>query len=792
MALVPAVVLALVEGGLRLVGYGHPTSFFLERTIAGRSVLVQNDSFALRFFPPALLRRPLPLAMDAQKGTNAFRLFVFGESAAMGDPDPAFGFARILEKLLQLRFPNTKFEIVNVAFTAVNSHAMLPIARECAKLEGDLWIVYMGNNELEGPFGAGALFGPSAPPLPLVRASLALRSTRVGQLFAAAARQIPGREATHETWQGLGMLLDHPIAPDDPARERVQRNFAANLEDLLSAGRKAGVPILLSTVASNLRDAAPFASKHASPLDASRLAAFNKAFDEGIALETSGKTAEAAAKYAHAVAQDGLFAEAHFRLARCQALLGLTAEPVQSYIRARDTDALPLRADSRVNETIRRLATGREGVALVDAERELGSASALGVPGIESFFEHVHLTYEGNDRLARLFAERILPLLPRTVLTGDRGAWPSSETCATALGWTPWSEHAVWESMWRRIAAAPFTNQISHQTTARAYGEKFASVAARKNPSALQSHLERTQSASSRSPFDPFLRTQLARLQEASGQLPEAFKSWEVIRELLPHAASPRFELGRLAIRLGRLDEARAHLEEADRLRPGSPEILLEQGRASMLAGNPAQAISLLSSATRLFPDFADGLVLLGAARERAGQTNEALQVFLRLLESHPQHVSARLEAARILALSQRYAEAAEHYRNAVALQPANAKIRLNLADALAKAGRRGEARIVLEEAVRANPQLWEARYLLGVEFAMLEKVKEAESEFTEVVLLKPDFALAHLNLGVALAQQNRFDEALPRFQETLRLDPQNNQARQYLKMIAARKSSGP
>ena len=43
--------------------------------------------------------------------------------------------------------------------TAINSHAILPIARECARRDGDLWIIYMGNNEMVGPFGAGTVFG---------------------------------------------------------------------------------------------------------------------------------------------------------------------------------------------------------------------------------------------------------------------------------------------------------------------------------------------------------------------------------------------------------------------------------------------------------------------------------------------------------------------------------------------------------------------------------------------------------------------------------------------------------
>ncbi len=46
----------------------------------------------------------------------------------------------------------------------------------------DIWVIYMGNNEVVGPFGAGTVFGRQVPPLPLIRASLALKTTRIGQL----------------------------------------------------------------------------------------------------------------------------------------------------------------------------------------------------------------------------------------------------------------------------------------------------------------------------------------------------------------------------------------------------------------------------------------------------------------------------------------------------------------------------------------------------------------------------------------------------------------------------------
>lgn len=50
----------------------------------------------------------------------------------MGDPQPAYGASRYLEVLLRERFPHEKFEVVNLGVTAINSHVILPIAREVA------------------------------------------------------------------------------------------------------------------------------------------------------------------------------------------------------------------------------------------------------------------------------------------------------------------------------------------------------------------------------------------------------------------------------------------------------------------------------------------------------------------------------------------------------------------------------------------------------------------------------------------------------------------------------------
>jgi hypothetical protein len=190
--LVPLMIFGGLELGLRLAGYGYSTRLFLPRTIGGEEFLIPNEKFTHRFFPPALARAPLSGRMAAHKPAGTYRIFLLGESAAYGDPDPSFGVGRYLEALLETRYPSTDFEVVCVAITAINSHVLLPIAEECAKHDGNMWIVYMGNNEMIGPYGASTVFGEKAPGLGFVRTVLALKTTRVGQLMDQLITSVRG------------------------------------------------------------------------------------------------------------------------------------------------------------------------------------------------------------------------------------------------------------------------------------------------------------------------------------------------------------------------------------------------------------------------------------------------------------------------------------------------------------------------------------------------------------------------------------------------------------------------
>ena len=136
----PLVCLGLIEGGLRLTDLGYPPEFFL-RTAAGHAT---NEKFGWRLFPRAIARTPNPEVLPEPETKR--RVFVLGESTAMGFPDPAFGLSAFLQSAL-----GSEWRVTNAAMTAINSHSVREIALECAALKPHAFVIYMATTKLWDP-----------------------------------------------------------------------------------------------------------------------------------------------------------------------------------------------------------------------------------------------------------------------------------------------------------------------------------------------------------------------------------------------------------------------------------------------------------------------------------------------------------------------------------------------------------------------------------------------------------------------------------------------------------------
>ncbi len=310
----PILCFGLLEGGLRLGGYGYPTGFFLGPDANG--VCTTNYRFGWRFFPRPLARDPHPCTLSL-KPAGAVRIFVLGGSAAMGTPDPAFSFGKVLAVMLREQYPGVQFEVVNGAMTAINSHVALEIARDCAARQPDLFVVYMGNNEVIGPYGPGTVFQQWSPSRSMIRTSLWVKSTRVGELLGDVVGYFRGDQGPVGHWRGLAMFMNNQVAADDPRLAAVYDNYRRNLTEICGIARRSHAAVVLSTVAVNLRDFPPLASLHRRDLAAGELAKWESLYKAGGELEANKRWPEALAQYEAAAKIDDRFAELQFHIAEC-------------------------------------------------------------------------------------------------------------------------------------------------------------------------------------------------------------------------------------------------------------------------------------------------------------------------------------------------------------------------------------------------------------------------------------------------------------------------------------------
>ncbi len=743
--LAPLLIVGGLELGLRLFGYGYPVSFFLRTKINGQDYYVPNDSFGFRFFPPAMARKPVSLRMPTKKAAGTYRIFLFGESAAQGDPDPSFGAGRYLQALLRERFPGTDFEVVCVAMTAINSHAILPIARECARRDGDLWIIYMGNNEMVGPFGAGTVFGPRAPAISQVRADLAIKATRTGQLLDNLIQRWRSAPSSPKMWGGLSMFKDHQLRVDDPQRLRAYDNFKVNLADILRAGHSAAVPVILSTVGSNLKDCAPFASLHPGALSETQKSEWDGFYKEGTALQTSGDYQGALKKFAQAEAIDPQYADLRFRMGTCDLALTDATQALREFELARDDDGLAFRADTRINEIIRD-AGGKgagNGVYLLDAAQSIGQDSPEKISGNEFFYEHVHLNFDGNYLLGRTFAEQTAKLLPQSILAHGKNGWASAEYCDQRLAVSPWDRYRVWQDNFSRVSEAPFTDQSDAVSRTRFYTEKLKELSSQMNEKTRDQARSTYKEAVALAPDDIFLLGNFAQFLEQTGDLPDAVTEERHLGELIPQTPAVPCKVGMLLVR----------------------------------QGNTAEAEKSFSEALAIRGDYVTALCEMASILANQQKTAEAVKGFNRVIQLNSGYIDAYLNLGFLEQCDGQLDQASTNYREAAELQPDGPA-----AYYYQGVGHEGnEAINYFRSAIWMNPSFWQARFWLGMELLKQGQTEEAQSQFSEVIRIRPDFVRAHVLYGVGLAREGKTQEALREFQITLQLDPTNRFARQNL-----------
>ncbi|KPP95144.1 MAG: Cytochrome c biogenesis factor [Bacteroidetes bacterium HLUCCA01] len=380
--LIPLVFFVLLEAGLRVGNYRGNTDLFIPLHETDDRYTITNPNFAARyFFYTTVIPNPPLEPFLTEKPENGYRVFVMGESSAAGYP---YGFngvpGRVVQDALRDILPDRHVEVITVATSAINSYTLYDQVDEILDHQPDAILIYTGHNEFYGALGAGSNESLGSFPA-FVRFYLRVQRLKTFLLLrdqiTGIAKWIATRTAPAD--QGLSTLMqqvvrDQAITLDSPVYELGKIQFESNMNQILNKFEKAGVPVLLGSLVSNLKDHTPFESVQTDSLPGAR-DVFDQArqrYDEG-----------------------------DFDTARL------------AFEQARDLDALKFRATSDFNTIIRTL-SDRDGVYYVPVEEHFETIAENGIIGFDLMLEHLHPNDTGYFELAWTFYEVLRDKLSAT------------------------------------------------------------------------------------------------------------------------------------------------------------------------------------------------------------------------------------------------------------------------------------------------------------------------------------------------------------------------------------------
>jgi tetratricopeptide (TPR) repeat protein len=434
--LVPVVFFLLLEGGLRIFGYGPDLSLFITESLNGRSYHIMNPGVKNRYFSRVVFfPTTSPDYFTVPKPPGTYRIFCLGGSTTVGFPYWYNGsMSTFIRDRLRRTFPERTIEVINLGMTATNSYTVVDMARDVLDYEPDLVLVYDGHNEFYGALGVASRESMGGSRW-LSRLSLRLAHLRSFLLVRDAYNAFGRLFAGSESVEARGTLMEK-LARDRtiPIGSQVYRDgleiFSANIAELRELCSAKGVPVILGTQASNLRDLPPFVSGEPAEATPQQRLTFHASFNDGLAHWMNGSFDSALVAFTSAARLFPFHAESHYRRARCLDTLGRLEEARSAYVRARDLDELRFRTSSDFNEVIRRAADGPAPFC-ADIEQTFADASPGGIIGNNLILEHLHPVASGNFLIAKTYAT---VMRERGLLAGT-DEWAARDTIPDAALW---------------------------------------------------------------------------------------------------------------------------------------------------------------------------------------------------------------------------------------------------------------------------------------------------------------------------------------------------------------------
>ena len=604
--LAPLVFFLLLEGFFRVTGLFRPPRLLEKVRHQGEVFFATNPDYARLFLERADVPSPPPVWVAARKPEGVRRVVLLGESAAAGFPMTDHHLGRLVQARWNARFPGEPVEVINLSMVAVNSHALREFAREAMALDPDMIVLYAGHNEVIGPFGPAAKFGPPAGSPALTRLSLAVRRTHTGRAVESFLGLFAGKSSP-QPWRGLDEFRGVQVAHDDPALDSMLANTEANFRDIVRRALDRDAKVLFVIPAINLADWPPVGSE---PPDAGGVDAVLAAQDAG---DFSGFRSAALV----------------YEAAQKRQAAGDLARAWPLYRRAADLDTQRFRADSRVRELPRRIASDSgPSVAAVDADRWLHEMNPSFTTDREFFLEHVHLTFAGRAAVAELTVDGMAALWglsSRDETAEAAAAWwqafPAAEReLRRDVYFTGYDEHDMWSLAWKLLrldvfAGAPGLAQRRDELAATTRELQRQAILGWDTTDLVVAY----DRAQLQNPADPVTHFTAGRLLGLRGEGERAEEAFQHGFALQPHHPEARLNHAAMQMTRGDLDAARASLQILRSRNPRAPGLLKMEAAVALRDADLAGAASLLQEHLQANPRDTEAWLTLSEIQLKLG-----------------------------------------------------------------------------------------------------------------------------------------------------------------------------
>jgi hypothetical protein len=410
------------------------------------------------------------------------RVLVFGASAAYGEMYSAFSaFPGIAEAMLR-RSTEVPIEVLNLSHGGMGSRQVGEMVfRVLEHGQADLLVIYTGNNEfheLRALKARSERYNAKAEMLRR-RLSASFLYRQLREWFIPTEEILAPPEG--EEWLPVGRM---DVTVDDDDRALGVALYGEHLRDIVLAAREHKVPILLTTVASNLRDHLDHGtSGKLSQTGERALHDLEGMVDK---IPAARFAAEAAKRLSDIDTEEGLHKLGNLYL---RAKLPLAAK--DAFERKELAALRPMTSNRAMRNTVKHIGT-KYGVPVCDLEASLSEVARDGIPGNDVFIDHCHPNADGHQQLglalARCIAnEDLLQLgaleLPMGVASDNlfrvdhyRGYRPIPGMATIANTHPPGSaENATFEGH-QAFVADRFDEALEHYEHAGSLGAPTASI----------------------------------------------------------------------------------------------------------------------------------------------------------------------------------------------------------------------------------------------------------------------------------------------------------------------------